>query len=193
MNEKGFDPTRLSRLNNPARLRDIPPDYLWSKVGLNSADVLVEVGAGTALFSVALLQYAQPARVFACDVAETMIDWVKENVVPEHPEITPLLSEERVLPLEEASADLVFMINVYHELTDSLAVAKEAHRILKPGGKILVVDWKKEEMSEGPPLAIRWSVEEVIDELACAGFTDLTSHDDLAKHFVVIGKKREPM
>jgi len=51
MNEKKFDPQKLQKLNNPQRLIDIPPDFVRGKLNIETAAVLVEIGAGTAFFS----------------------------------------------------------------------------------------------------------------------------------------------
>ncbi|MFB3926639.1 MAG: class I SAM-dependent methyltransferase [Syntrophales bacterium] len=191
MNEKKFDPNKLKKLNNPNRLKDIPPDYLWDKLNMESADVLVEIGAGTAFFSVALLKYAKPSKVYTCDVSKIMIDWVKENIVPKYPCIIPTKTEEHSIPLDDAIADLIVMINLYHELDDPVLTIGEAYRILKPGGKILIVDWKKQNMTEGPPIQIRCLPEQVIEQLVNSGFNHVKSFNDLAKHFVLTGKKND--
>ncbi|MCP3923173.1 MAG: hypothetical protein GY714_11375 [Desulfobacterales bacterium] len=49
MNEKRFIPANLDKLNNPQKLIDIPPAYIWDKLNIELTDVIVEVGAGTAL------------------------------------------------------------------------------------------------------------------------------------------------
>jgi hypothetical protein len=60
---------------------------------------------------------------------------------------------------------------------------------LKPDGKIFVVDWKKEEMSEGPPAKIRCLPEQVEEQLVKAGFQFVHIYNDLPKHFLVVGEK----
>jgi len=90
MNEKKFDPKKLEKLNNRNRLKDIPPDYVWDKLNIKETEVLVEIGAGTAFFSVAFFQHAKPWKIYACDVSEVMINWVKENIVPKFPNIIPV-------------------------------------------------------------------------------------------------------
>ena len=56
MNDKKFDPKKLQKLNNPQRLMDIPPDFVWEKLHIEKPGVFVEIGAGTAFFSIAFLQ-----------------------------------------------------------------------------------------------------------------------------------------
>jgi len=112
MDEKKFDPKKLEKFNNPNRLKDIPPDYVLDKLSMEKANILVEIGAGTAFFSIAFLQYANHSKIYACDVSEVMINWIKENVVQNFPNITPVKTEEHSIPLDDGIADLVFMINL---------------------------------------------------------------------------------
>ena len=186
---KKFDPKKLQKLNNPKRLADIPPEYICDKLAIQKPDVLVEIGAGTAFFSIAFLQHLQPSAIYACDVSEVMINWIKKNVSPIYPIIIPLKSEERSVPLKDEIAELVFMVNLHHELDNASSTVTEAYRILKPGGEIFIVDWKKKEMPEGPPEKIRYLPEQVKDELVKSGFSDVSIYDDMTKHFLVVGKK----
>ncbi|MGA9537072.1 MAG: class I SAM-dependent methyltransferase [Desulfobacterales bacterium] len=190
MNEKKFDPKKLQKLNNPQRLIDIPPEYICNKLDIKKPDVLVEIGAGTAFFSIAFLQYLKPSSMYACDISDIMINWVNENVLPKHPHIIPVKSEEHFVPLDDKIADLVFMINLHHELDNPLQTVEESYRILKPGGEIFIVDWKKEDMPEGPPEKIRSLPEQVKNELIKSGFSDVKIFNKLPKHFLVVGKKK---
>ena len=189
MNEKTFDPKKLQKLNNPQRLKDIPPDYVWDKLNIEKADVLVEIGAGTAFFSIAFLQHARPSKIYACDVSEVMIHWMKENVVSKYPNIVPVKNEEHAVPLDDAIADVVFMIHLHHELDNPTRIVEEAYRILKPGGNIFIVDWKKVDMAEGPPTRIRCLPEQVKEQLVDSGFKHVNIFSELPKHFLLVGKK----
>ena len=189
MSEKVFNPKKLQILNDPRRLKDIPPDYIWDKLSIKQADVLVEIGAGTAFFCIAFLRHAKPSKIYACDISEVMIDWVEENIVPKFPDITPVKTEGNSIPLGDAIADLVFMINLHHELDDPALTVEEAYRMLKPGGNIFIVDWKKEDMAEGPPTRIRCSPEDVKDQLVNSGFKHVRIFSELPKHFLLVGEK----
>ncbi len=189
MNVKKFDPKKLNRLNNPQRLKDIPPDYVWDKLGIENADVLVEIGAGTAFFSIAFLQYAKPSKIYACDISEIMIDWIKANVVPRYPNIIPVKTEEDSIPLGDEVADLVFMINLHHEIDSPDLILKESYRILKPKGNIFIVDWKKKDMDEGPPIQIRCLPGQVKRQMTNSGFRHIEIVNELPRHFLIIGEK----
>ena len=189
MTDKKFDPKKLKKLNNPQRLKDVPVEYILNKLGLKHLDVFVEIGAGTAFFSIAFLQQAKPSTLYACDISETMLGWIKENVVPDYPLIHPIQNQEASVPLDDKIADLVFMINLHHELDNPGQILDEAFRILKPGGKILVVDWKKIDMAEGPPTHIRCTPEDVKHQMRDSEFKNIQVSNDLEKHFFVTAEK----
>jgi ubiquinone/menaquinone biosynthesis C-methylase UbiE len=189
MNEKKFDPKKLHKLNNPQRLLDIPVEYIWSKIQRATPEVFVDIGAGTGFFSVPFLKYLKNGKIFACDTSAIMIEWMTANICPQYPDIVPLEMAESVVPLQEGIADLVYMINLHHELDKPQAILEESYRILKKNGTLFIVDWKKEEMSEGPPLHIRYSPQQVQAQLAKAAFENGQFFEDMPKHFLVVAEK----
>ena len=189
MNEKKFDTKKFKKLNNPQRLIDIPPDYIENKLHIEKPEVIIEIGAGTAFFSIEFFRKYNPTSLYACDISDVMIDWMKENVSSEYPCIIPVKSYEHNVPLDDEISDLVFMINLHHELEDPALSLKESFRLLKSGGKIFIVDWKKKEMEEGPPVKIRYFSEEAQKQIEDVGFKNVEIFNDLQKHFLVVGEK----
>lgn len=189
MSEKKFDPHKLHVLNDPNRLKDIPPDYIWNKLSLDKPEVLVDIGAGTGFFSVHFLQYAKGAKIYACDTSEVMLEWMQENICPQYPDILPTKMQEKEVPLEDGIADLVYMLNLHHELDDPRAVLRETHRILKNKGIIFIVDWKKEDMSEGPPTNIRYLPEQIIKQLQETYFKNINVFREMPKHYLIVAQK----
>lgn len=190
MSEKKFDPKKLHKLNDPDRLLDIPPEYIWDKLNLINPNTLVDIGAGTGFFSIPFVGYTKNGKVFACDLSDIMIEWMKSNVCPKYPNIIPIKMEERAVPLEDGLADLVYMINLHHELEAPEEILNESYRLLKKNGKIFIVDWKKEDMAHGPPTRLRYLPEQVKEQLIRVGFEELTTYNEMSKHFLVIAEKR---
>jgi ubiquinone/menaquinone biosynthesis C-methylase UbiE len=190
MNEKKFDPKKLHKLNDPGRLLDLPPEYIWNKIDIVKPDVLVDIGAGTGFFSVHFLNYAKNGEIFACDTSDIMIQWMKNNICPKYPNIVPLKMKENAVPLEDGIADLVYMINLHHELDKPETILEESFRILKNNGAIFIVDWKKEDMPEGPPTHFRYLPEQVKDQLLSVEFRNVNIFNEMPKHFLVVAKKR---
>ncbi len=189
MSEKKFDPKKLHKLNNPERLKDIPPEYIWNKLDITNPDTLIDIGAGTGFFSIPFLRYLKNGKIFACDISDIMIQWMNDNICPKYPNIVPVKMEENKVPLKDGIADLLYMINLHHELEKPEEMLKQSLRLLKNNGKIFIVDWKKVEMPEGPPLHLRYSPEKVHAQLASSGFKKISIYKEMPKHFLIIAEK----
>ena len=60
MTNNKFDPKKLQKLNNPKRLIDIPPDYVWGKLKMEFPGVFVDLGTGTRFFQHRISPEIQP-------------------------------------------------------------------------------------------------------------------------------------
>jgi len=189
MEEKKFNTKKLHKLNNPDRLADQPPEYIWNKLKLKNPNILIDIGAGTGFFSIPFVGYTKNGKVFACDISDIMIEWMKNNVCQKYPNIIPLKMEGCAVPLEDSLADLVYMINLHHELDEPVEMLKESFRLLKDKGKIFIVDWKKEEMAQGPSKHLRYLPEEVKNQLISVGFENVTIYNEMSKHFLVVAER----
>lgn len=187
---KKFDPRNIDKLNNPERLVRESPDVIWKELALRDPQVLIDIGAGTGFFTIPFARKSPRIMVYACDLQEEMLAWLTEHI-PEDLKhrVTPIKMEESHVPLPDGIADLVYMINLHHELDDRATTMAEAFRLLKSGGKVLVVDWKKEEMPMGPPAAIRVAADDIATDICEAGFTQVTQHPVLKYHSIVTAEK----
>jgi ubiquinone/menaquinone biosynthesis C-methylase UbiE len=180
MPHQKFDIARLERLNDPARLETQDPALLWRALGSPSPCTMVEIGAGTGLFAARFLEMSPGSVLYAVDIEPLMIEWMTANR-PEVAEgrLRPVLGTETKVPLPDAVADLVFMLNLHHELADPPATYAEAHRVLRDGGQVLVVDWAPVESPGGPPFAMRVDAGTIARVLEDAGFTEVVTHPRL--------------
>jgi len=179
MAHQKFDVRKIARLDDVGRFETMKPDVMWDALGSPNPRVIVEIGAGTGLFAERFAALAPEATVYGVDTEEPMIEWMREhrNSVSEG-RLIPVLSEETAVPLDDGIADLVTMLNLHHELADPAAIYREALRLLRPGGRMLVVDWAAAETPKGPPVHIRASGEQLAEHLENAGFTDVAVHHD---------------
>ncbi|MFU8890957.1 MAG: class I SAM-dependent methyltransferase [Anaerosomatales bacterium] len=185
-----FDPAKLEKLNDPGRFETLEPDAMWAAFGVEAPAVLVEIGAGTGLFAAEFSKRAPGATVYAADMSDQMIDWMRQHRTGVADGcVVPVRSEESAVPLEDDIADGVYMINLHHELAEPEAIYAEAYRMLRPGGRVLVVDWAPADTPKGPPLRVRAAPEDLASHLEAAGFARVTVHDILPWHSVVSASK----
>lgn len=182
-----FDLAKLERLNDPGRFDTLRPAAMWAALGEPvDASTIVEIGAGTGLFSAKLAELAPEAHVYAADLEPAMLDWMERNRAEvAEGRITPVLAEEVRVPLADGIADLVVMINVHHELANPTATYAEVARLLARGGQLLAVDWDDRETPKGPPRAVRVSAEDAAEFQRQAGLVDVRIHEGLPWHWMV--------
>ena len=79
----------------------------------------------------------------------------------------------------------MWMVNVYHELSDRKQTLEEILRLLSPGGSLFIVDWNRTETPVGPPLEERVADVDLYDDLLTAGFDRIRSWDIYPWHMTV--------
>jgi ubiquinone/menaquinone biosynthesis C-methylase UbiE len=185
-----FNVAELERLNDEARLEYLPPDVMWKALGEPAPGTIVDVGAGTGMFSTRFAEMAPHANVYAVDIEPTMVRWMMEHKPAAIAErLHPILARETAVPLGTGEADLVVMINLHHELVDPQGAYREALRILAIGGQILVADWAPGADSPRPPQHLRASAEQISSVLSSVGFDSIISHPGLPKHSLITACK----
>ncbi len=189
MNDKDFNSQKVERLNNPLRSKEFPIDFVVDTAPIENPKVMVDLGAGTAFFSVPLARLFPDCKIYACDISEAMIDWIKTNIISHDTNIIPVRIEPNRIPLEDGTADFVFMVNLHHELDDPHLTLSECFRLLKPDGKIAVSDWKKEKTERGPAIELRCDPEKVKDQLTLAGFSSIRLYQDFPNNFILLAAK----
>lgn len=185
-----FDPAKLERLEGAHRHERERPRELVALAGLDEGAVVLDLGAGTGFFARVFLAEVPRSRVLACDQSPEMLRHLAETEAPRWGERLEIHGCEEIrVPLDDAVADCVFWANLYHELHDPRASLAEARRLLRPGGKIMIVDWKAEETPHGPKAPHRVPVETVMQDLAAGGFVEVEEHGLLAQHHVVTARR----
>jgi ubiquinone/menaquinone biosynthesis C-methylase UbiE len=190
MPHEKFDVTKMERLNDPGRLEDLPPGVMWRALGEPSPGTIVDIGAGTGLFVCQFAEMAPNAELYAVDIEPAMVRWMLEHR-PLHlcQRLHPLLGRETAIPLGAGEADLAVMITLHHELADPAASYREALRILRSRGQLLVADWLPGNMEGGPPQRIRVSADTIAGVLEQVGFEDVVAHPDLERHSLITARK----
>jgi len=189
--EKKFDPKMFEKLKNPERLERENPEIIWGLLALESPDCIIDIGAGVGFTAIPFARKLKEGTVWACDISTEMLAELKKEIDSKEPDlrVKPLLSGEVDVPLPGLIADAVIMLNLHHEFDSAHKNMLEAKRLLKIGGKVAIIDWKKEETPAGPPLEIRVTAETIKKDLAEAGFIKIKEHTDLPYHTFIVGIK----
>lgn len=183
-----FDPAHLDRLLSSQRREWQDPESILAALGLQTGERLADVGVGPGYFALAAARMVGPeGTVYGFDIEPRMLTRLEEEARSAGlTQIQPVHSGESRLPLEDGAVNAVLMANVFHELHDPAEMMREIRRILSPGGRLLIVDWKKEETPMGPPLHERRSPEEVTETVVPIGFSPQGLREGGPNHYGVL-------
>ncbi len=169
-----FDPQHMGRLVSPERRKMLDPVKALDCLELRPGMVLVDLGAGPGFFTLdAARRVAPDGKVLAIDISQEMLDLCVQRAAGEGiKNVVPVLAStgSRGYPVAPASVDAVLMAMVLHEADSPARMLSEVRRMLKPGGAVLLAEWKKEESAMGPPLEHRLSPREATEGFGAAGF-----------------------
>lgn len=137
------------------------PNEVLKQVELQKNMIAVDFGSGSGGWAIPLAKKLEDGKVYAIDILEEPLSALRSRIKLEKIfNIEPIKADvEKTSRLTSESCDLVLMSNLLFQVEDIKKVLEEGKRVLKGGGKILVVDWKKD-ASLGPE-GKRVSAEEV--------------------------------
>lgn len=191
-NRHGQEHCRKGRFHRgPSSFQMQDSGLVFEKLDLKQGDMFVDLGCGGGDYSMhAASIVGESGSIFAVDLWPEMLEKISEDAraVGIH-NIRPVVSDIRKkIEVPDASMDVCLISTVLHMLdfqreTDRLFA--EIKRILKPRGKLAVIECKKENSSFGPPMQARISPEEVEKAFVEFGFLK-TDFIDLGSNYMVM-------
>lgn len=164
------------------------PARVVAALGLKRGDTVADVGAGTGYFVPHLSEaVGSSGTVFAADVEPDMVVYLRERADSEGlTNVIPVLCSYDDPRLPPASTDLVLFVNTWHHVGDRVDYAKRLRDDVAAGGRLVLVDYgKDEDRPHGPPPEHCLSPEEAIAELEKAGWFLSKRHDFLRWQYVL--------
>lgn len=176
------------QFDNPERDAWQKPDQVIAFLGLAPNAVVADLGAGTGYFAVKIAAVVPEGRVLANDVEPDMVRYLGERAEKEGlPNIVPVQGSASGPDLPEA-ADVAFLCDVYHHIADRPAYFGKVREQLRPGGKLVIVDFRKDAADDipGPPPAMRVAASDLIAELEGAGWTHVRTDAETLPHQYIV-------
>ncbi|HEY0613890.1 MAG TPA: class I SAM-dependent methyltransferase [Candidatus Elarobacter sp.] len=179
-----FDPARAAILDDTARFAYVPPETLLAELAPGDGATVVDFGAGTGLYAIALAERRPDVRVVAFDEQPAMLEHLRGAIARAGlPNLEAVDAAGAGALAGRAGGILV--LNVLHEAGDE-ALA-EIGALLAPNGAALFVDWNADvERPMGPPRDHVYGEDEARLRLEAAGFR-VAVRPRLPYHFVLRG------
>ena len=159
-------------LTRPERIQEEDPDRMLSALEIKKGSVVADIGAGVGYHVWRLAEIVGPTgKVIGEDIQDGMIRLLKKNVDDRKLRNVEIVLGTPTDPKLPAKAlDLVLMVDVYHEFSEPVTMMKHIQNALKPDGRIVLVEFRKEDPRVPIQPLHKMSVEEVRSELEPLGF-----------------------
>jgi len=133
-------------LERPSRANEERPDLLVEELHLQPGMTVADIGAGSGYLSRRMAPLVRPGRVFAVDVQPEMVAMLTElSHRSGFNNLVPIQARADDVQLPPASVDLAVLVDVYHELSYPYEVMRSLVRALKPGGRVVLVEYRGED------------------------------------------------
>lgn len=177
---KRFDPANWTKLEDPQRLVELPPSIIIDLLELRGDETLADFGAGTGMYSLSLAAAVPRGRVYAIEEQQPLLHRLQiklDDQLEPGARITPVLTDGERIPLHDGVIDALVAVNVIHHMWDQPAALAELVRILRPGGRMVVMEWGDIERPVGPARDHVLAHDDLRRLIAGLGLTELAVHE----------------
>jgi ubiquinone/menaquinone biosynthesis C-methylase UbiE len=157
---------------------------------LRSGMVFCDVGCGDGFYTLlAAKKVGETGKVYAVDIDASAIEKLNQKAKAQDlKNITAKVGAAEETVFCTSCADFVFYSMVLHDFNDPAKVLQNARQMIKPSGRLIDLDWKKQEIPFGPPFRIRFGEEKASGLIQAAGFSVESVRDAGTYHYVVTAK-----
>jgi ubiquinone/menaquinone biosynthesis C-methylase UbiE len=173
------------------RIEEEQPEAMLDALKIPPGATVADVGAGAGYHTVRLARrVGSEGTVLATDVQPEMIQMLKQNAQAAGVKnIKPLLCSHQNTRLPDGKVDLILMVDVYHECTDPETILKGLRKALRPGGRLVLVEFRGEDPEVPIKPEHKMTLKQVRREVEPQGFAFMDSLEFLPWQHVIIFEK----
>ncbi|MEX8546087.1 MAG: class I SAM-dependent methyltransferase [Mucilaginibacter sp.] len=161
-----------------------------NKLPITATSVVADIGAGTGYYTFRIAKKVPQGKVYAVEVQDEFVRYLnqkKKELGQQNVEVIKGTATSPNLP--DASVDMAIMVDVYHELLYPHEVLQALRKALKPGGKLLLLEYRAEDLKIEIKELHKLSVAQANKELAANGFKLFQRSEFLPiQHFLLYQK-----
>jgi ubiquinone/menaquinone biosynthesis C-methylase UbiE len=175
-------------LERSERDEEEAPDVALNVLKIPKGASVADIGAGSGFITERLSARVGPTgRVFANDLQPQMLQILGRRLAQRNIMNVTLVQGTIDDPkLDPASVDLEIMVDVYHELSQPQAMLRRLRAALKPGGRLVLLEYRKEDPTIPIKFEHKMSVAEAKMELEAEGFTLAKVDEALPRQHILI-------
>jgi protein-L-isoaspartate O-methyltransferase len=184
-----------SWLERPERVKEEEPAKLVGALAVRPGMTVADIGAGSGyhVFLLAPL-VGDTGKVIACDIQPEMLEMIQEKAKKLNVKnVETVRGTDRDPKLPPAAVDLILMVDVYHEFSHPFEMAEKMVDALKPGGRLVFVEFRLEDPKVPIKLLHKMSERQVLREMEAFPELEHTrTIGTLPWQHVIVFTKREP-
>jgi predicted methyltransferase len=178
-------------LDRDSREPEEAPERALDLIGIAPGSIVADVGAGSGYMTFRLAHRVGPAgRVYANDVQLMMLRTIARKLRDEKVSNVELVEgTEDDARLPAGAIDLALLVDVYHEFHHPQAMLRSLRQALRPDGRLVLVEYRKEDSSIPIAFTHRMSVAEARLEVEAEGFTFDRTIEELPRQHIIVFRK----
>ncbi len=173
---------------NPQRDSYQMPERILASLDLAPGTVIADVGAATGYFARRFARaVGEQGIVYAVDIEPAPLRWLEERAKQDgiH-NIRTVLATATDSNLPVQCCDVIFLSNTYHMLAPRIDYLQHLQSRLKPEGRIVIIDWRKQSLPRGPEPRWKLTARQVAEEAVAAGLCIVDRPQYLPYHYFFI-------
>jgi precorrin-6B methylase 2 len=181
-------------LERPERSREENPERAIDALRIARGSVVADVGAGSGYYTVRLARRVGPTgKVYATDIQREMLALIERRIKKDDiRNVELVLGTEADPGLPDGALDLILMVDVYHELSRPQAMLDKLKASLKPEGRLVLIEFRKEDQTVPIRFEHKMSVAEARQELDADGFVLQETIDVLPWQHILVFRAKAP-
>jgi arsenite methyltransferase len=184
----------MAVLDDPKRDEYQKPHEVIMALMLKPGEIVADIGAGSGYFTFRLARHVgDTGRIYAVDVSPEMIVHLNRRIrdLKVNNVVSMLCAPDDPL-LPDHSVDRFFICDTWHHIGDHPHYLALLKKMLRPGGQVVMVDFKKTQTPVGPPIEMRISRDDLVHEMETNGFRLSAEHSFLGYQYFLIFTASEP-
>lgn len=183
----------VEALQSSGRIADLKIDVVIAKLALPPDAEIGDLGCGPGLFALAFAKACPQGVVYASDLEPGQLDAVRAKIhARDVRNIVPILASEDDPHFPPAQIDVVFIGDTYHHLVARVDYMKRLAKTLKPGGRLVILEYKPGRLSVGPPPEHKLPAGVMERELVAAGWKRVERFDTHPNHDFEVWRAVQP-
>jgi predicted methyltransferase len=170
------------------------PSKAVALLNLRPGMTVCDLGAGTGYYSVRMARMVGPqGKVYAVDIQPAMLELLRKRLASVGiANVETVLGSEAGTNLPPLSQDMILLVDVYHEFSRPQEMLRSIYKSLKPDGRLVLLEFRKEDPNVPIRLEHKMSIAEVRQELEAEGFyIDKVNNALPWQHMIFLRKKAQ--